>query len=85
MTMNSIPSAPVDCLGTKASVAMKNTCMSWRIDSAARPLSPEKLRILSRFSDTATNTKPVSVAAAPACTANSVFHSLVNPQFNTRR
>jgi hypothetical protein len=45
------------------------------MDSAAREGRPGVSSMLARFIDTATNTNPVNVAAAPACTARSVCHS----------
>lgn len=46
-------------------------------DSAARPGRPGKAIILAAFMETATNTRPVNVAAAPASTASKVLHSAI--------
>ena len=44
-------------------------------DSTAREGRPGNAMIRARLMETATKTSPVSVAAAPACKANSVCHS----------
>jgi hypothetical protein len=44
------------------------------MDSAAREGRPGNASILARLMDTATKTNPVSVAAAPACSAKSACH-----------
>ena len=52
--------------GISAVVEIMTTPNNCSRDSAARPVSPVIDRIRERLMDTATNTSPVSVAAAPA-------------------
>ena len=55
--------------GMRSREAMKKTCRSQSKASTARPGRPAIDMIFVRLIDTATNTRPVKVAAAPACTA----------------
>jgi len=71
----SAPSAVIGCRGISVAVHTKKTWRKTSIDSAARPDSPGVSTIRARLIETATNTNPVSVAAAPPCKASSVCHS----------
>lgn len=55
---------------------MKKICRNWNRLSATRDGSPGIAMIRDRLMDAATNTSPVRVAAAPACTSMSAVHSV---------
>ena len=63
--------------GARITDATKNTWRNCNTASPTRAVSPGNVITFSAFIDTATNTRPVSVAAASACTDRNELQSAI--------